>query len=246
VGATRRTRAAAELIPRSWRRYVTPVVLLGATLVAVLAVRHVGARHAGPLDALLVGLVRMRHGVVAVVGEALADLGDPIPVAVLMTALVAAAWWWRGGRGLAVALVAPSIAMITTSAVLKPLVQRTKDGSLAFPSGHTTAVASLALTAAVLVLGTPGLVAGVRWLLTAVLGVLVLAVGVCMVGRGYHYPTDVLGALGVVVTVVPLAALVVDAFAALGDDGHPGEGSDVPDGRLAAADDPTRRIPVVR
>jgi undecaprenyl-diphosphatase len=215
---------------------VVPVFLLGVLLVGVLSVRYAGGEEAGRIDRALAALVPMHHEVLARAGEALADLGDPIPVAVLLALLAAAAWWWRGGRGLALVVLAPGAAMVTTSLVLKPMVQRTRDGSLAFPSGHTTAVAAIAATAAILVLGTPALAARVRRLAAAGLALLVVVVGICLVGRGYHYPTDVLGALGVVVAVVPPAALAVDAFADLGDDGAAPGTTEEP---------PTRRLPAV-
>ncbi|NMO92560.1 phosphatase PAP2 family protein [Actinomycetospora sp. TBRC 11914] len=221
-----RGRGADPLVPRPRRRLVLPVVLTGAALVVLLAVRYAGTAHTGRLDGTLAALVPMHHGPVAVLGEAFSDLGDPVPVAVLMAALAAAGWWWRRGRGLAVALVAPGAAMITTSLVLKPIVARTRGHELAFPSGHTTAVASLAATAAILVLTTPAVAVRLRRAVAAALGLLVVVVGVCLVGRGYHYPTDVLGALGVVAAVVPPTALVVDAFAELGDEeGAVGDGA---------------------
>lgn len=224
-------------MPSRGRPLVVPAVLLGVLLVGVLSVRYAGDGQAGRVDRALAALVPMRHGVLAFVGEALSDLGDPIPVAVSLAALAAAAWWWRGGRGLAFALLAPSAAMVTTSLVLKPMVQRTRGGSLAFPSGHTTAVASIAAAAAILVLSSPVLAPRARRLAAAALALLVVLVGVCLVGRGYHYPTDVLGALGVVAVVVPPSALVVDAFAGLGDDGA---------GPVAPEEQPTRRLPAVR
>ena len=92
------------------------------------------------------------------------------------------------------------------------------------------------MTAAILVLGTPALSVAVRRLAAAALALLVAVVGVCLVGRGYHYPTDVLGALGVVVAVVGPAALVVDAFADLDDDGGP----------VSSEEPPTRRLPALR
>jgi membrane-associated phospholipid phosphatase len=221
VGSTDdvRGRGAAALVPTYRHPLVGPVALLGILLVAVPAVRYAGTGEAGRLDRALAALVPMPDGVVGSLGEALADLGDPFPVVVVMAVLAAAAWWWRGGRGLALALVAPAAAMVTTSLVLKPIVGRTRGHKLSFPSGHTTAVAGIAATAAVLVLGTPTLTVRVRRVVSGTLGVLVVAVGVCLVGRGYHYPTDVLGALGVVLALVPPTALVVDAFAGLGDEG---------------------------
>jgi hypothetical protein len=244
VGSTDEVRGhrRAALVPSHRRPLVVPVVLLGILLVAVPAVRYAGTGEAGRLDRTLAAPVTMHGGVVGFLGEALADLGDPVPVVVVMAVLAAAAWWWRGGRGLALALVAPAAAMITTSLVLKPIVGRTRGHELSFPSGHTTAVASIAATAVILVLGTSVLAPTVRRAVSLGLGVLVVVVGVCLVGRGYHYPTDVVGAAGVVLALVPPAALVVDAFAGLGDDGeraHPAPGTapgdvDAPTGQLPA------------
>jgi hypothetical protein len=235
-GELARHRGRAPLIPADRRRLVVSGVLLGVLVVGVLAVRYTGDGAAGRLDRTLAALVPMHDGhLLTPVEEALADLGDPIPVVVLMLVLAAAGWWWRRWRGLAVALVAPGAAMVTTSLVLKPIVGRTRDASLAFPSGHTTAVASIAATAVLLVLGTPALSRRVRRLTTAGLALLVVAVGVCLVGRGYHYPTDVLGGLGVVVGVVPPAALVVDAFADLSHDDGSGGPTGTPTERLPAA-----------
>ena len=240
MGPTDDVRGRTALIPSHRRPLVVPVVLLGILLVAVPAVRYAGTGEGGRLDRTLAALVPMRGGLLGAVGEALADLGDPVPVVVAMALLAAAAWWWRGVRGLALALVAPAAAMTTTSLVLKPIVGRTRGHELSFPSGHTTAVAGIAATAAVLVLGTTALAPGVRRTVSVALGVLVGVVGVCLVGRGYHYPTDVVGALGVVLVLVPPAALVIDAFAGLGDDGdraRPATGgtTDAPTGRLPAA-----------
>ena len=241
MGATDhvRGRGGAALIPSHRRPLMVPVVLLGILLVAVPAVRYAGGGEGGRLDRTLAALVPMRDGLVGIVGEALADLGDPVPVVVVMAVLAAAAWWWRGGRGLSLALVAPAAAMITTSLVLKPIVGRTRGHELSFPSGHTTAVAGIAATAVILVLGTPALAPRVRRAVSVALGLLVVVVGVCLVGRGYHYPTDVVGAVGLVLAIVPPVALVVDAFAMLGDDGdraRPASGAtDAPTGRLPAA-----------
>lgn len=236
-----RGRGAVVLVPWYRRPLVLPVVLLGLLLVAVPAARYAGDGEAGRLDSALADLVPMR-GVLAPAGEAMADLGDPVPVVMLVAALAAAAWWWRGGRGLALAVLAPAAAMITTSLVLKPIVGRTRGHELSFPSGHTTAVGSIAATAAVLVLGTRVLVPRVRRVVSLALGALVVVVGMCLVGRGYHYPTDVVGAVGVVLAVVPPVALVVDAFAGLGDDGDrprpssgSGDATEAPTWRLPAA-----------
>ncbi|WP_433800269.1 hypothetical protein [Actinomycetospora sp. CA-084318] len=223
-----------RLVSPAGRRAVLPAVGLGVLVVGVLAVQVAGTSSAGPLDRSLAALVPMHHGVRAAVGEVLAALGDPVPVAVLLVLLAAVAWWGRGGRGLALVLVAPPAAMVLTSLVLKPIVGRTRGGELAFPSGHTTAVASLAAVAVVLVLSAPTLARARRVAAVVALGLGVLAVGVSLVGRDLHDPSDVVGALAVVLAVIGPAALAVDAFADLAA-AEPESDAEV-----------TRRLPVLR
>ncbi|MCD2190242.1 hypothetical protein [Actinomycetospora soli] len=223
-----------RLVSPAGRRAVLPAVGLGVLVVGVLAVQVAGTSSAGPLDRALAALVPMHHGARAVVGEALAALGDPVPVAVLLLVTAAVAWWGRGGRGLALVLVAPPAAMVLTSLVLKPIVGRTRGGELAFPSGHTTAVASLAAVAAVLVLSAPRLARAPRVGAVVALALGVLAVGVSLVGRDLHDPSDVLGAVAVVLAVVGPAALAVDAFA------------DLAAAEPEADADVTRRLPALR
>ncbi|MDL5155652.1 phosphatase PAP2 family protein [Actinomycetospora termitidis] len=232
--ANGRTEVGDRLIPGSARRAVALVVGTGIVVVGALAVHAAGRDGPGRTDRALAALVPMHHGPAAVVGDALGALGDPVPVALLLLLGSAAAWRTRGGRGLALVLVAPPAAMVTTSLVLKPIVGRTRGGELAFPSGHTTAVAALAGVAAVLVLSAVQLARRTRATAVTALGLLVVAVGVSLVGRDVHDPSDVLGALGVVAAVVPLAALAVDAFADLAEPEH------TPD------DEITRRLPALR
>jgi undecaprenyl-diphosphatase len=91
-------------------------------------------------------------------------------------------------------------------------VGRTRGDELAFPSGHTTSVTSLAVAVAVLALGLPGVSRAWRALVLALTGV-VTAVAVSLGARDHHDATDTLGAIGVALAVVLAAALVVGAWA---------------------------------
>jgi hypothetical protein len=92
---------------------------------------------------------------------------------------------------------------LLTEAVLKPVIGRRLDGSLAYPSGAAT---TLTLTVVVV-----GLVAyrfgGGRRLLRglAVFGIPSLALMVLLVSRQWHYFTDVVGGVGVGIGVPCLA-----------------------------------------
>ena len=189
------------------------VAVLAAAAVAVLGWHFAGDTSAGHLDRTIAGDVAMRHGLARFLGQGFADLGDPAPVAVVLVALAALAYVARGRRGFAFAILGPLLAMVTTSLVLKPLIDRTRGGDLAFPSGHTTAVGSLALAAAVLLLGWALVPRALRWVGAIALVLVVVAVGTSLVGRGVHYPTDTVGAVGVVLAVVLLVALAIDAVA---------------------------------
>ncbi len=213
------------LIAARYRGPVAGLAVIGAGTTGVLGWRYAGDARAGEVDRVVAGAVAMRHGVAGTVGQALADLGGPVPVVVALLLAAVLACWLRGGRGLALVLVGPPLAMVMTSMVLKPLVERTKGDELAYPSGHMTSVASLAVTSAVLVLGIVAWPAVLRGVLVLVLTGLVVAVGASLVGRDYHYATDTIGAGGVAVAVVLVVALVVDAFASLvADPDHAGEG----------------------
>ena len=148
-----------------------------------------------------------------VVDVGVASLGSPLPIAVALVVLAALGLALRGRRGLALVLVGPPAAMVTTSIVLKPLIGRTHEGGLAFPSGHTTAFASTALTAGVLLFGWVVVPVAVRWIGGVVLAVAVVAVGLALVAGGFHYFTDTVGGAGVAIAVVIAAALLVDAVA---------------------------------
>lgn len=193
------------------------LALAGAAVTAALGARVSDGDHALHVDRAATkavdGLFPVQHGDGGTVAELVARLGSPVPVAVLLVVLAAVAYRWRGRRALVLSVLGPLAAMATTSLVLKPLIGRTRGVELAYPSGHTTAVASLAVTVAVLVLSSR-MRRGRRWAVAVTLAGLVAAVAVALIGRDVHFPTDVVGGLGVAVAVVPTVAMLLDAVAA--------------------------------
>jgi undecaprenyl-diphosphatase len=116
-----------------------------------------------------------------------------------------------GRRRLAVVAVAgPGLTGITTT-LFKPLLGRTIDGGLAFPSGHTGGATALGLVAALLLISLlrPGR-GGALAILAA--GGLVVGggVGAAMVASNVHYPTDTLGGFCTAVVMVFGCALLLD------------------------------------
>lgn len=199
---------------------VAPLLVLalaGAVVTAALGARVSDGDNALHVDRAATkavhGLFPVQHGDGGTAAEVVARLGSPVPVALFLAVLAVVAYRWRGRRALVLSVLGPLAAMVTTSLVLKPLIGRTRGVELAYPSGHTTAVASLAVTVAVLVLSSR-MRRGRRWAVAAMLAGLVAAVAVALVGRDVHFPTDVVGGLGVAVAVVPTVAMLLDAAAA--------------------------------
>ncbi len=146
--------------------------------------------------------------------QALADLGDPAVVAVL----VLLSRWPPGGAlgaGCGAGPSRPVVAAALTEYVVKPLVDRHLNGYLAYPSGHITGFAAVALTVVVLAarpIGRP-LPRRLAGTVAALAALLVVACGVGLVAQRYHYATDVVGGVCLSAAVVSVAALALDAVA---------------------------------
>ena len=107
-----------------------------------------------------------------------------------------------------------TLAAVTISElILKPLVGRLRYGHLSFPSGHSTAMAAVAIATTILLIGAqrPGsitlrLVAG----LVPVMVAACVAVG--LIAEHIHYATDTLAGSCVALATVLTAALFLDVF----------------------------------
>ncbi len=180
------------------RRVKTPIAAwLGCAaalvLLAVAAYKVGAAQH---LDGtLLARLVAHQGGTAESLAEAVAHLGDPVALLAMLAALCAVALWRGRPRDALAAFVVVAGANLTTQALkallAHPRVQPALGGDPidpnAFPSGHTTAAASIAVAALFVV------PARLRPL-TALLGAgLVAAVGGSVVLLDWHFPSDVAG-----------------------------------------------------
>jgi len=140
-----------------------------------------------------------------------ADLGNG-PVVLLLVVLAAAGFLrLRRVRGALLVALAPAVAAAVTEWLVKPLVHRTKDGWLAYPSGHTSGFGALALAVLLIVLGQHMFSRGLRVAVAVIASLLLLACMLGLIASDYHYATDVIGGLCVAVVAVVGVALTVDA-----------------------------------
>jgi membrane-associated phospholipid phosphatase len=152
-------------------------VVLAVLVVAILGLRYRGASTAGRFDTVIDDWTVAAVGQARSVASAASALGTVSVVgATALTAAVLLAWRYR----------APGAA---ASVLLAPLVGRTIDGDLSFPSGHTSRVTAF-VVALVLALHSVG--AG-RRVVGIVGGAALVAIATeawSMVAAGYHYATD--------------------------------------------------------
>jgi membrane-associated phospholipid phosphatase len=182
------------------KRIVNPLLgwlacLAGFCLVALAAFKwHTGAHYdATVLRHLAAQPGTLGHEFATLFGH----LADPLPVLIFSGAIIALAIHWNR-RTEAIAAVAVIAGANLTTEILKasinhdrfqPFLGEDQPFTNAFPSGHTTAAASLAVA---LWLVTPPARRPAAFALGALF---TLAVGVSVVVLKWHYPSDVLGGL---------------------------------------------------
>jgi membrane-associated phospholipid phosphatase len=115
-------------------------------------------------------------------------------------------------KGAVLAGLALPIAVGLDDGLLKHLVHRTYLGQLAYPSGHTTAIVTLAASAAVLYLGPrrPASPGPLRLAIPVIGCLLAVAVAVGVIGLQWHYFTDTVGGAAVGIAAVCGIALGLD------------------------------------
>lgn len=134
-------------------------------------------------------------------------------IAVVTLGLALAAWRRHDGWGLLLCLLGPGLAYVLTELVGKPLVGRHRGPTFSFPSGHATVTASVAAVFLLLVHRWYGWRSTI--VLTPVACVVPLTVCVAVLQLGWHYPTDLVGGVGVgLASVLAVAAALPDQFGA--------------------------------
>jgi membrane-associated phospholipid phosphatase len=161
-------------------------------LLALVAYGVDAAQHA---DATLLTKFIARDGSVGSLADAIAHLGDPLPL-LAMLAVACAIALWRGRPLDALAAVTVVAGANLTTQVLKVALAHPRFqsvlghdqlGPVAFPSGHATAATSIAIAFAFVV--PPDW----RLAVAAIGACFVAAVGCSVMVLAWHFPSDVLG-----------------------------------------------------
>ncbi|HXF32149.1 MAG TPA: phosphatase PAP2 family protein [Solirubrobacterales bacterium] len=187
-------------MPRNVKAPLFAAFLCAAAIVP-LAVTVYWFDPAETLDRHLLFDLRREVGLGHTFGAAFVNLGDLAALLVLLATVCAIGLRFGRRREVLAAVVVVAGANVTTQA-LKSVLEHVRSKAFehgyelpwpnSFPSGHTTAAASIAVA---LLLVVP---AAHRLLAAAIGAALTGAVGLSVVILGWHYPSDVLGALLVV------------------------------------------------
>lgn len=202
-----------RLLPAPIRRPAAALAAVCAAAFLVLAVIYHGSRTAGRVDGRLFALLPE-----ASMTGRLDRVAETAPwVAFAVVVLTTTALLLAGRRRAAVfAAAGPGLAMLLAEGA-KRVIDRTDDGFLAMPSGHTAGITSVAVTLAVLLLQryrahvVPA--AALGWLGATLVGA---AIALVMVILRAHYPTDTVGGYCLAVATVLGVAFAIDRVAARG------------------------------
>jgi undecaprenyl-diphosphatase len=215
IEAPVRERTERELLPPSGRPLAARAAVAAGLVVLVLGAVFWHGTAPSAVDRAVARPLTDYYGhghAVAVLHWA--DLGSPGPTFVLAGLVLVLGLARRRVRGTLLLLLALGIASGVTEYVLKPLVHRTKDGVLAYPSGHSTGVFTLAFVVAILLIGPRRSSTGavVRVLAAVASVVMAVVVAAALVASDFHYATDTVGGAGVALASVLSVSLALDAL----------------------------------
>lgn len=193
------------------RRRPALVVMAACTFVLIgLGASYSGESDPRWLDRRALNVTRGWFPERPAAARAVIDLFDPSQLLVIV-ALLTATCLALGRRRLAIlAVLGPGVTGVVTT-LLKSLFDRTKNGDLAYPSGHMGAATALGLVAALLIVNL--IEVRLRTATILVVAVTMLVAGgmtFALTVTNYHYLTDAIGGFCTAVTVVLGLALVID------------------------------------
>jgi membrane-associated phospholipid phosphatase len=146
----------------------------------------------------------------------LAAAGSLIPAGVLSAAIVVTCLLTGRLNGAVLGAAAVPASAGLNEGLLKPLVHRTYLGEVTYPSGHTTAMFTLAATVTVLLLipPRPARAGALRVLIPVAACVLGGVIAIAVIGLRWHYFTDTVAGAAVGIGTVCGLALILDRPAA--------------------------------
>jgi undecaprenyl-diphosphatase len=203
---------ADVVLPAGLRRPAAAVSLLAVSVLGTFAVRYAGHDAPSHVDAHLDAAAGSLAAAQRWLSRATL-FGSP-PFVVLVAVALAVVCVLLHRRLLALlAVLGPGLTGVTTT-LLKPVVGRTIDGGLAYPSGHTAGATAVGLVVSLLAVNLMRVERVTAALLIAA-GTLLAGggVGLAMVVTGVHYPTDAVGGFCTGVAVVLGTALFVERIA---------------------------------
>jgi membrane-associated phospholipid phosphatase len=203
-----------QLLPASFRRPAIIVSCVAASVVASLGALFAHHTVGSAFDTAVANVIQGGGG-----GDPggpgfllrpFGMLGSTLPMALLTALLVYCCLALRRHRGAVMIAASVVIASSLSEFVLKPIVDRTRYGSLSYPSGHATAVFAIATAIAILLIRPPGtnMPASMRVVLAVLSYVTAVAAAFGLVE--IHYFTDAIGGAGVGIGVTLATALTLD------------------------------------
>jgi undecaprenyl-diphosphatase len=197
------------------RRPAPAVIAVALVVATALGVWYAGDPVAGRVDQRTESLVDSVTGDHWRVFARLVQFGSPLSVVVWAALIAGAALLLHRPRHAVLAIVGPGVTGLATTA-LKPVIGRTfaDYSGYAYPSGHTGGATSIALAAALLVIGLAPTRRAVAVAVVASAALLAGGVvGTGMVTLGAHYPTDTVGGFCLAVAIGLGAGMVIDRVA---------------------------------
>jgi membrane-associated phospholipid phosphatase len=185
------------------------VVLVALLVTAALGWRYAGDAQPAWSDQVALSLTREWFPMPRGLAKAIISAYDPVPLTIVIVVLTGVCLA-LGRRRLAFLMVAGPVLTGVAVTVAKPLIDRTKNGDLSYPSGHMGAAVAIAVVVALLLVSLFG---ARRWVTALAVAVPILwgaVVGLAMTVTNYHYWTDAVGGFCVAVAVVLSLAVLID------------------------------------
>jgi len=210
-----------QLLPARFRRPAITVIGVAAAVVAGLGVGFAHHTQASAFDNAVSNFIQGNAGFgpgdphgLGYLLRPFGMIGSTLPMTLLTALLVycclALHRYWGAVMVVAGVVVASSLSEF----VLKPIIDRTRYGSLSFPSGHATAIFAIATAIAVLLIRPPGtnMPPSMRIVLAALTYAAAVAAAFGLVE--IHYFTDAIGGAAVGTGVTLAIALALDRLGA--------------------------------